>query len=101
MRVFVGIALLMLLVGPALAWQDQASTITGCLSKGERTGEYVLTDEKTGEKTIVKGLAELDKHAANHKVTLTGKRTTKGDQTVFEATAIKHIAATCLAPTPK
>ena len=35
------------------------ATITGCLNK-DASGTYTLTDEKTGEKTIVAGTADLD-----------------------------------------
>src|SRR3954465_6441694 len=47
------------------------SSITGCLNK-DAAGAFTITDEKTGAKTTVTGSADLDKHSANHKVTLTG-----------------------------
>jgi hypothetical protein len=77
------------------------TTMTGCLSKGDMAGEYVLTDEKTGKKTPVTGPADLEKHSANHKVTLIGSRLTEGGKTVFKATAIKHISETCTAATAR
>ena len=71
-----------------------STTLTGCLSKGDVPNTYVLTDEKTGMKTQVTGTADLEKHSANHKVTLTG---TRGSSNAFTTTKIQHIAATCQA----
>ncbi len=92
-----------LLVRPAVA-QDTGQTkakgaakevsMTGCLSKGAG-GEYVLTNEKTGRETTVTGTADLEKHSANHKVKLTGTRTTEGGKTVLNVSKIDHISDTC------
>jgi hypothetical protein len=73
--------------------QRAASTITGCLAKGGTTGQYTIT-EKGGTKTTVAASAgvELDKHAANHTVTLTGSRDSGG---TFTATKVEHVSATC------
>jgi hypothetical protein len=69
------------------------STLTGCLAKGTATGQYVLTD-KAGAKTNVTAAAgvELEKHAANHTVKLTGSRGSDGS---FAASKIEHVSATC------
>src|SRR5438309_6266170 len=78
--------------------QKNETTITGCLAK-DASGGYTLADEKTGVKSTVTGPSDLEKHSANHKVSLTG--TTKTDTTgksVFEVTKIQHIAADCKAP---
>lgn len=74
------------------------SSISGCLNK-DASGSYTITDEKTGAKTPVTGAAELEKHSANHKVTLTG--TTKTDatgKTVFEVSKLQHVSTSCKAP---
>jgi len=74
------------------------TSISGCLNK-DATGSFVITDEKTGVKTPVTGAADLEKHSANHKVTLTG--TTKADATgkpVFEVSKLQHVATSCKAP---
>jgi hypothetical protein len=74
------------------------TAITGCLSK-DAGGAYSIADEKTGVKTTVMGSADLEKHSANHKVTLTG--TAKADpagKTVFEVTKVTHVSDTCKAP---
>lgn len=73
--------------------QRAATTITGCLAKGTATGQYTLT-EKGGAKTTVAASAgvELEKHAANHTVRLTGSKDTGG---TFTATKVEHVSATC------
>lgn len=78
----------------AASASSDATTLTGCLSKGEAADTYLITDEKTGTKTQVAGTAELEKHSANHKVTLTG---TRGSDNTFTATKIQHVAASCQA----
>src|SRR5687768_5744117 len=73
--------------------QRAASTITGCLAKADTAGQYTITD-KSGSKTTVTASSgvELDKHAANHTVTLTGSRDSGGN---FSATKVEHVSATC------
>jgi hypothetical protein len=74
------------------------SAITGCLSK-DTSGGYVIADEKTGAKTTVMGSTDLEKHSANHKVTLTGaaKSDPSGKQ-VFEVSKVTHVSDSCKAP---
>jgi hypothetical protein len=74
------------------------TTMTGCLNK-DTAGNYTLTDENTGVKTAVSGPTDLEKHSANHKVTLTGA--TKVDASgnpVFEVSKIQHVSPSCKAP---
>jgi hypothetical protein len=79
--------------------KNEMTTMTGCLAK-DATGGYVLTDEATGVKTAVIGPTDLEKHSANHKVTLTGaaKAGAAGGQPVFEVSKIQHVSPTCKAP---
>src|SRR5437762_1640782 len=73
------------------------TTMTGCLSKGS-AGNYTLTDDKTGVKTTVTGPSDLEKHSANHKVTLTGTaKTDASGAPVFEVSKIHHVSASCKA----
>ena len=76
---------------------QQETTLTGCLNKGSSQGQYVLTDQKTGDKTPVNGTSDLEQHSANHTVKLTGNRTTEGGRPVFTATKVEHLSATCSA----
>jgi hypothetical protein len=74
--------------------QQNEKTITGCLTK-DASGGYTLADEKTGAKTMVTGPSDLEKHSANHKVTLTGTSKMEGGKSVFTVTKIQHVAAEC------
>lgn len=90
------------ILGSRMFAQEQPKSetaITGCLNKGSGAGNYTLTDEKTGVKTTVTGPADLEKHSANHKVTLTGtaKTDANGNQ-VLEVSKIQHVSASCKAP---
>jgi hypothetical protein len=68
------------------------TTMTGCLTKGaDQPQHYNFVDQASGKKWTVTGMADLDKHSANHTVELTGSPTAK----VFNVTAVKHVSATC------
>jgi hypothetical protein len=84
-------------MGQAPSKMGREMTVTGCLSKGAGDG-YVLTDEKTGRTMAVMGPADLEKHAANHKVKLTGTSSSEGGKRVFNVSKIDHISETCEAP---
>jgi hypothetical protein len=77
--------------------QQNETTMTGCLTK-DASGGYTLADEKTGAKTMVTGPSDLEKHSANHKVTLTGSSKMEGGKSVFTVSKIQHVAAECKAP---
>jgi hypothetical protein len=72
--------------------------MTGCLNK-DSSGAYTLTDEKTGTKTAVSGPGDLEKHSANHTVTLTGtEKKDPNGKVIFEVAKIQHVSASCKAP---
>ena len=105
MREMIGLLAMALVIscvcsGVALAQDPQKNetTMTGCLNK-DSSGGYTLTDQKTGVKTTVTGPADLEKHSANHTVTLTGteKRDANG-KVMFEVTKIQHVSTSCKAP---
>lgn len=85
----------------ATAKDVQETTLTGCLNKGSGPAQYVLTDQSTGNKTPVTGTSDLEQHAANHTVKLTGTNTTENGRSVFTATKVEHISATCTSPSEK
>ena len=73
----------------------QGTTITGCLTKGQNTGEYVITDSKTGEKMTFAGPDRLDTYV-NHTVQLTGKLVNSGaSEKTFQPQSIKTISNAC------
>ena len=61
-----------LAVPKSMPAQDKAPaevTITGCLTKGDAAGQYVIADEATKKNVTVMGDATLlDRHANNHKL---------------------------------
>jgi len=72
--------------------EGQEMTMTGCLTKAADVPQhYSFVDQKSGKKWTVTGPADLEKHSANHTVTLTGAETAK----VFKVTKVQHVAATC------
>lgn len=82
------------------AQEEEQTTLTGCLNKGEEEGSYTLTDPETGDKIAVKSSADLAPHANNHTVRLTGTMTEEADGSkVFNASKVEHVEATCKAPT--
>src|SRR5690242_5577258 len=74
--------------------QKNETTMTGCLNKD--AGAFVLTDEKGGGRTVVTGAADLEKHSANHRVTLTGTaKTDPSGRPIFEVSKIQHLGTSC------
>ena len=103
LRMICGHASLLLLAIPAVPQQPEPAkktpetTITGCLNKGERENHYTFTDLKTGRNMTVTGPADLQKHASNHTVKITGSRTSD----VFNVTKVEHVSPTCQATASK
>jgi hypothetical protein len=78
--------------------KQRETTLTGCLNKAG-SDMYMLADETTGAKTTVIGPSDLEKHSANHKVTLTGTmKTDSSGKPVFEVSKIQHISTSCKGP---
>jgi hypothetical protein len=68
-------------------------TITGCLNKADVGGYYVIADEASKKNVTVMGdPALLDRHANNHKVTLTGTMTKDKDKEVFKAAKLQMLS---------
>ena len=71
-----------------------ATTLTGCLSK-DASGSFVITDS-SGLKTTVSGTADLEKHANNRKLSLTGTaKTDASGKPILEVSKLTHISDTC------
>jgi hypothetical protein len=74
------------------AGEGKEMTMTGCLTKGADVPQhYTFVDQKSGRKYTVTGPADLEKHAANHTVRITGTPTAK----VFNVTKVEHVSDTC------
>ena len=91
---FCVIAILMMAVTAIAQDKKPAETsVTGCLNKGDAAGTYVLTEENTNKKIMATGdPATIDRHANNHKVTLTGTMAKEKDKDVLKVTNLKMIA---------
>ncbi|HWD99003.1 MAG TPA: hypothetical protein VG345_08205 [Bryobacteraceae bacterium] len=79
---------------PATPGEQSSVSITGCLTKGNAAGSYVITDQKSGEKYPFSGPAQLDKFV-NQTVTLSGAITTQGADKAFRPERIAPVATTC------
>src|SRR3979490_2253956 len=100
---FSGASILFVLASflPALLGQDADSapkgketTVTGCLSKAEGQAQYMLKDEDSGKEMTVTGAADLETHAKNHTVKLTGNMTTDSGKITFNASKVEMVSAT-------
>lgn len=93
---FVCLFTTMALFTPQLsAQQRDETTITGCLTPGDRAGFYTLREEGTGFTITVTGLADLQQASANHKVRLTGRAVRERGQDLFRVTRVEDLAPTC------
>jgi hypothetical protein len=79
---------------PAQEQDQQAVTVTGCLTKAPTAGDYVIKDSKTGEKLIFAGPDRLDQYL-NHTVQLTGKMLTQSGEKAFQPQSIRTVSASC------
>src|SRR4051794_14522576 len=69
-------------------------SVTGCLTKGGGTGEYLITEQKSGEKVPFNGPVQLDKFV-NQTVKLTGTIAAQGGDKAFKPESINQISPTC------
>jgi hypothetical protein len=72
---------------------SKETTVTGCLVKGDDPGQYTFTDLQSGAKMTATGVDELEKHANNHTVKLTG--TSSQDGKSFAVTKVEHVSESC------
>jgi hypothetical protein len=72
----------------------QPTTITGCLMKGASPDQYVITENKSGQKLSFGGPSQLDKFL-NQTVQLSGTTSKVGGEESFKPESIKSISASC------
>src|SRR5690242_14662114 len=84
--------------GAPPAQKQQSDTpkvsVTGCLVKGETANNYLITDQKSGDKVPFAGPAQLDKYV-NQTVTLTGSMVSQGSDRVFKPESINPVSPSC------
>jgi len=95
-----------LMVIPAIAQEQPPAqgekSLTGCLNPGDQQGQFTLTVKEggqKGQKVAVAGSADLEKHAKNHTVKLTGTMAKEGGKDVLKVSKVEHVDATCQAAT--
>jgi hypothetical protein len=72
----------------------QAVTVMGCLTKDASTGNYVITNAKTGEKLMFAGPDQLQTYV-NHTVQMTGSMMSQGGEKAFRPQTVKTISDSC------
>jgi len=70
------------------------TSYTGCLTKGASDGNYVITDQGSGEKVPFAGPSQLDRFL-NQTVKLTGTVSGQGADKVFNAETVAQVAPSC------
>jgi hypothetical protein len=92
---------------PAIAQEERApaqgeKTLTGCLNAASQPGQFVLTVTEggaKGQKVAVIGGADLEAHAKNHTVRVTGMLAKEGGGDVLKASKVQLVDEACQAPT--
>ncbi len=79
--------------------EGTTATIRGCLTKGSQAQEYVVADERSGQKVSFAGSDKLDSFV-NQTVELTGQIVERDGEKAFQPQAIKSVASTCKTTTP-
>jgi hypothetical protein len=67
--------------------------MTGCLTKGNASGEYILTTD-AGKQTSLVSTEDLSKHI-DHKVKVTGTATKQQEKPVLRVENVEHVADSC------
>lgn len=69
-----------------------AMSMTGCLTKGNAAGEYILTAE--GKQTHLVSSHDLSKHL-QHTVKVKGTHDKKQEKVVFRVDTLEHVSDSC------
>lgn len=72
----------------------QTATVTGCLTKSNTNGEYVLSEQNTGQKFTFNGPQQLDNYI-NHTVQMTGTMNHQNGEKQFQPRSVKTVSDTC------
>jgi hypothetical protein len=69
-------------------------TVTGCLMKGASSGDYAITDSKSGEKFSFAAPDKLQQYL-NQTVQLTGTVTNAGGAKAFRPESVRSVSPSC------
>lgn len=72
----------------------QAVTVIGCLAKGTAPDEFVITENKSGQKLAFGGPNQLEKYL-NQTIQLTGTMMNKGGEKSFQPETVKPVSPMC------
>jgi hypothetical protein len=67
--------------------------LTGCLTKGNAAGEYIITTA-AGQQMTITSTEDLSKHI-DHKVKVNGSPAKQQEKAVFRVDSVEHIADSC------
>jgi uncharacterized protein YdeI (BOF family) len=73
---------------------SRSVTLIGCLAKGSAADQYVITDQKSGEKVTFGGPTQLDKFL-NQTVQLSGTASSRTGAQGFRPESIKAVSPSC------
>jgi hypothetical protein len=77
--------------------EPQEVSYTGCLTKGTAAGQYMIVDQKTGERVVFGASEKIEKYL-NQTVTLTGRISDRSGERMFQPESVKVVAPSCEAP---
>ncbi len=77
--------------------EAQPASYTGCLTKGTGAGQYMIADQKTGERVVFGASEKIEKYV-NQTVTITGRVVARSGERTFEPETVRLVAASCEAP---
>ena len=82
--------------------QDEGAQLTlkGCLTKGSQSQQYVVADDRSGEKVAFAGSSKLDSYV-NQTVEISGRVVDRGGDKTFQPQSIKSISSSCNATQKK
>jgi hypothetical protein len=82
--------------------QDDGAPLTlkGCLTKGTQSQQYVVADDRSGEKVAFAGSSKLDSYV-NQTVEVSGRVVDRGGDKTFQPQSIKSVASSCNATQKK
>jgi hypothetical protein len=69
-------------------------TLKGCLTKGSQPQQYIVADEKSGEKVAFAASSKLDSYV-NQTVEISGKVVDRGGDKSFQPQSVKSISSSC------
>jgi hypothetical protein len=76
--------------------QDEGAPLTlrGCLTKGSQSQQYIVADERSGQKIAFAASSKLDSYV-NQTVEISGRVVDRGGDKSFQPESVKSISSSC------